>query len=281
MPFGMKNSKATLVRGMKKLLQDMDNVECYIDDLIVYTKDWATHLQVLDMLFEKLRRAGLVIRPTKCVFGSKCVEFLGHSIGENCISINEENLEKIRSAKRPTTKKEVRSFLGHANYYRDHIPSSAEIAAQLNDLIKKRLPESVRWEDAQEKAFVTLRESLVRRPILHLPDHNKTFILRTDASNCGLGAALMQEHEGRFFPIAYGKKKLTSAERRYSTIEKECLAIAWGVAKFRLYLVSKMMVSGAEGEVVRSRVDPCGICGKRVMSNAVWCTLCKKWIHAR
>ena len=107
MPCGMKNSGATLVRGMRKLLQDMDNVECYIDDVIVYTKDWATHLQVLDKLLEKLKQAGLVIRPTKCVFGSKSVEFLGHSIGENCISINEENLEKIRSAKRPTTKKRL------------------------------------------------------------------------------------------------------------------------------------------------------------------------------
>ena len=105
MSLGMKNSGATLVRGMRKLLQDMDNVECHIDDLIVYTKDWATHLQVLHKLLEKLRQAGLVIRPTKCVFGSKSVEFFGHSIGENCISINEENVEKICSAKRPSTKK--------------------------------------------------------------------------------------------------------------------------------------------------------------------------------
>ena len=122
----------------------MHNVECYIDDLIVYTKGWATHLQVLDKLLEKLRQAGLVIRPTKCVFGSKSVEFLGHSIGENCISINEESSEKTRSTKRPTTKKEVRSFLGLANYYRDHIPSFAAIAAPLSDLTKKGLPESVR-----------------------------------------------------------------------------------------------------------------------------------------
>ena len=82
----------------------------------------------------------------------------------------------------------------------------------------------------------------MRRPILRLPDHDKTFILRTDASNCGLGAALMQEHEGRFFPIAYGRKKLTSAERKYSTIEKECLAIVWGVSKFRLHLAGKLFV---------------------------------------
>ena len=175
---------------------------------------------MLDKLLEKLRQAGLLIRPAKCVFGSKSVEFLRHSIGEYCISINEENLEKICSAKRPITKKEVRSFLCFTNYYHDHMSSFATIVAPLSDLTKKGLLESVRWEDAQEKSFVTLRESLVPRPILRLPDHNKSFILHTAASNCGLGAALMPEHEGRFFPIAYGSKKLTSAERKYSTIKK-------------------------------------------------------------
>ena len=140
--------------------------------------------------------------------------------------------------------------MGLANYYRDHIPSFAAIAAPLSDLTRKGLPESVRWEDAQEKAFVTLRDSLVRRPILRLPDHNKTFILRADASNCGLGAAFMQKHEGRFFPIAYGSKKLTSAERKYSTIEKECLAIVWGVSKFRLHLAGKPFVLQTDNQLL-------------------------------
>ena len=80
-------------------------------------------------------------------------------------------------------KKEVRSFLGLANYYRNHKPSFAEIVALLSNLTKKGLSESVRWEDAQEKAFEALHESMVRRPILRLPDHNKTFILCTDAFN--------------------------------------------------------------------------------------------------
>ena len=242
MPFGMKNSGVTLVRGMRRLLQDMDNVKSFIDDLIVYTEDWDTHLQVLDELLQRLQQAHLVVRPTKCVFGSRSVEFLGHLVGGDCISINEEHLEKIRQAKRPTTKKEVRSFLGLANYYRDHIPSFAVIAAPLSDLTKKGLPERVQWQDAQEKAFVTLRKNLMRRPILRLPDHGKSFVLRTDASNNGLGAALMQEHDGKFYPIAYGSKKLSSAEQKYSTIEKECLAIVWGILKFHLYLAGKPFV---------------------------------------
>ena len=158
------------------------------------------------------------------------------------ITINEENLEKIRQAKRPTTKKDIRSFLGLANYYRERILSLAVIAAPLSDLTRKRLPERVRCNKPQENAFVTLRESLLRRPVLRLPDHAKPFFLRTYASNCGLGAALIQEHDEKYYPAAHGSKKLMSAERRYSTLKKECLAIVWGVSKFRLYLAGKPFI---------------------------------------
>ena len=132
MPFSMKNSGATLVCGMRKFLHGLDHVESYIDDLIVYTEGW------------DLQQARLAVRPTKCLFGSKFVEFLGHLVGGDSITINEEDLEKIRQAKRPTTKKKVRSFLGLANYYRNHIPSFAAIAASLSDLTRKGLPERVR-----------------------------------------------------------------------------------------------------------------------------------------
>ena len=75
-----------------------------------------------------------------------------------------------------------------------------------------------------------------------MPDYTKTFVLKTDASNRGLGAARMQQHEGKYHPVAYGSKKLTSAEQNYSTLEKECLAIVWGITKFRLYLVGKTFI---------------------------------------
>ena len=210
--------------------------------MIVYTEDWDTHLRVLDELLRRLQKARLAFRPTKCLFSSKSVKFLGHLVGGDCITNNEENLEKIRQAKRPTSKKEARSFLGLANYYRDHIPTFAAIAAPLSDLTKKGFPERVRWDEPQEKAFVTLRESLLRRPVLRLSDHAKAFVLCTDAANCGLGAALMQEHHEKYYPVAYGSKKLTSAERRYSILEKEWIAIVWGVSKFRLYFAGKPFI---------------------------------------
>ena len=242
MPFGMKNSGATLVRGMREVLSGMSGVESYIDDLIVFSRDWETHLRTLEELLKRLSEANLTARPSKCIFGASTVEFLGHDVGYDWITPNDDNLEKIARAKRPVTKKEVRSFCGLLGYYREYIPSFAIIAAPLTDLTKKGQPNFVEWGEAQEKAFNTLREALLKRPILRLPDHSLNFTLRTDASNRGIGAVLMQEHEGKLHPVAYASKKLTNAETKYSTLERECLAIIWGVGKFRLFLGGKKFV---------------------------------------
>ena len=153
MPFGMKNSGATLVRGMRKILAEMNNVDSYIDDLIIRINDWQAHLQVLGELLRRLREAGLRVKPSKCVFGAESVEFLGDYIGRDRITINEDNLEKIRAARRPTTKKEVRSFLGLANYYRAHIPTFAAVAAPLTDLTRKGQPNKIRLGASSRKSL--------------------------------------------------------------------------------------------------------------------------------
>ena len=140
----MKHSGATLVKGMRQLLSDMDNGDNYIDDLIVYTKDWKTNLATLKELFNRLQEASFTARSKKCLFGPKTMDFFGHTIDENVITINDENLEKIRNSQRPTAKKEVRSFLGLVNYYRDHVPSFYTISALLSDLTKKGQPSLVR-----------------------------------------------------------------------------------------------------------------------------------------
>ena len=105
MPFGMKNSGATLVREMRKILGGMSNVDSYIDNLILHTNDWQAHFQVLEELLRRLRKGALTAKPSKCVFGAESVEFLGHYIGRDRITINEDNLEKIRTARRLTMKK--------------------------------------------------------------------------------------------------------------------------------------------------------------------------------
>ena len=157
MLFGMKNSGATLVRELRMLISDLENVDSYIDDLIVYTEDWDTRIRVLDELMNRPQQANLTARPTKCVFVAKSVEFFGHQVGFDWITVNDDNLEKIRMAQRPTTKKEVRSYLGLVNYYCAHIPLFAAISAPLSNLTRKGQPNKVQWGEAQERAFLTLQ----------------------------------------------------------------------------------------------------------------------------
>ncbi|GFR77085.1 zinc finger protein [Elysia marginata] len=236
MPFGMMNSGATLTRAVKKLLCRMDNVVDYIDDLLVHTETWEAHVESLAELFRRLREANFTVGPIKCVLGSSTIDFLGHRLGQGTISLQDENVEKVRNAPRPKTKKKVRAFLGLVGYYKEFVPNFAAISAPLSDLVRKGQPNTVNWTDSQEKAYNSLKFAVTSKQVLQLPDIDKRFILRIDASGRGLGAALLQESDGMLFPVAYASKKLTDREQKYSVIEREALAIVWGVKKFSLYL---------------------------------------------
>ncbi|GFO02230.1 Zinc finger protein [Plakobranchus ocellatus] len=167
---------------------------------------------------------------------TRTVDFLGHSLGRGAIGLQDENVEKVWDAPRPKTKREVRAFLGLIGYYKEFVPNFAAVSAPLSDLVRKGQPNVVNWDDSQERAYNSLKVAVTSKPVLQLPDVNKKFVLRTDASDRGLGAALMQENEGTLFPVAYASKKLTDRERKYSVTEIEALAIVWGVKKFSLYL---------------------------------------------
>ena len=142
MPFGIVNSGATLVRGLGKILEGMPGVGSYIDDIVIYSDIWEDHLRTLKELFGRLRKARITARPTKCR-----MEFLGHQVRGDVITPSRDNLEKVRNTPRPTTKKQVRSFLGLIGYYRDHIPAFVEISAPLTYLLKKGKAEHIQWNE--------------------------------------------------------------------------------------------------------------------------------------
>ena len=127
-------------------------------------------------------------------------------------------------------------FLGLTGYYRNCIPNYAVIALPLTDLTKKDTPSEVPWDETHECAFNSLKQRFTQQPILDLSDMTKDFILRTDASDMGVGAVLLQDHDGQLFPISYASKKLSKRERAYATMEKEYLALVWGINKFHIYL---------------------------------------------
>lgn len=271
MPFGLVNSAATYNRMMRKMLNGLECVDSYIDDIIVHTETWEEHIKILEELFRRIKEANLTVRPTKCRFGYSKVDFLGHHLGEGEIGLQQNNVEKIKATKPPQTKKEVRSFLGLTGYYRNYIPNYATIAAPLTDLTKKGCPNKVEWGDSQQKAFESLKCHLMNRPILRLPDMTKDFILRTDASDQGVGAVLMQECCNQLFPISFASKKFADREKRYSIMEKECLALVWAVKKFQVYLYGRTFTLQTDHQPL-VYLDKCKVENARIMRWALFLT---------
>ena len=138
--------------------------------------------------------------------------------------------------------KQVQSFVALVGYYSKFIPQFADIAQPLTDLTKKNCPNLVKWGEMEENAFVRLKECLSQQPVLKILDLSKVMYVQTDASDVGLGAALMQEHDGVLHPVRFLSRKLKGAEKNYSTIEKECLAVVWAVEKLRVFLYGREFV---------------------------------------
>lgn len=239
MPFKLVNASASFSRLMRKLLEGMQCVDNFIDDVIIFTRTFREHVCVIKDFLQRLRAANLTVKPSKCFIGYSSLECLGHIAGNEELRPLPDKVSAISNFARPSTKKQVRSFLGLVGFYRKFIPNFSAVAAPLTDLTKKGLSNKVVWGEAQENAFTALKSVLMVTPVLKLPNLNETFILQTDASDLGVGAVLLQYEDGVKKPVAYASKKLTKEQVNYSTIEKECLAIVWSVQKFQRYLYGK------------------------------------------
>ena len=236
MPFGLVNASQTFSRLMRRLLQGLDHLDNFIDDVILYNHQWREHVQNLERFLQRLFEHNLTARPTKCHIGYGQIECLGHLVGKTSITPIAGKLDSIRKVPSPVTKKQVRSFLGLTGYYRKFVPNYAAIAHPLVQLTKKGAHTKVDWSSEAEDAFRTLIGCLETRPVLKLPEIGKAFLVQTDASNTGVGGVLLQYEGGIRKPVSYFSKQFKASELNYSTIEKECLAIVWSIEKFQRYL---------------------------------------------
>lgn len=242
MPFGLVNSGASYSRLMRKVLYGANNLENYVDDILAHTSTTAKHMEVLRDLFERMRQAGLTLKPKKCFIGYEKMDFLGHTIGGNQIQPKEESIHKILEIPRPKNKKQVRSLIGAVNFYRGFIPRAAEMLKPFTDLTKNQMPQEVKWNEDLEIAFNNIKESLSKNPVLRLPDTKKIYVLQTDASGEGVAAVLMQEYDGVNHPIGYASRRLLDREKNFSVQEREALAIVWGVQKFCKFLYGREFI---------------------------------------
>ncbi|UYV84270.1 hypothetical protein LAZ67_X001713, partial [Cordylochernes scorpioides] len=236
MPFGLCNAPATFERNMENRLGNLrwQICLCYLDDVIIYSSDFSTHLKRIEAVLKCFREANLKLNNKKCQFAFEELEILGHITNQQGIKPAEHNIKAIRDFPRPKKIKEVQSFLGMCSYYRKFIKGFSKIADPLTSLIKKNVPFT--WTENQEKAFQTLKVALINPPILGHFDPNAITYIHTDASNIGLGATLVQKFGDKEKVISYLSRTLSKPEQNYSTTEKECLAVVWSMSKLRPYL---------------------------------------------
>ncbi|XP_014857306.1 PREDICTED: uncharacterized protein LOC106926725 [Poecilia mexicana] len=243
MPFGLQGAPATFQRLMDHVLRDVSEFSAaYLDDVVVYSQSWEEHLIHLQEVLHRIRLAGLTINPKKCAVAQREVEYLGFVIGFGKIKPQVGKMDAIQSFPVPTTKRKVRGFLGLVGWYRKFIPSFAERSAVLNHLTKGAAPNKVCWTEDCDRAFKDLKQAVCTHPVLHTPDFTKPFILQTDASGVGLGAVLQQEVDGERRPVVFLSRKLLDRETRYSTVEKECLAMKWAIEALRYYLLGRHFI---------------------------------------
>ena len=237
LPFGVHGAPATFQRMMDRLLRSHQAyAAAYIDDIIIHSASWDVHLRHLRAVLGELRRAGLTANPAKCRLGLEEASYLGYRVGRGNVRPQEAKVKTILDWPRPTSKKQVKSFLGLVGYYQRFIPSFATLASPLHDLTRKALPDRVTWSEAAEGAFSLLKRALCSEPVLLTPDFTLPLIVYSDASEVGLGVVLSQVRDTEEHPGTYISRKLLPNERNYSTVEKEALAIKWAVDKLRYYL---------------------------------------------
>ncbi|XP_069370624.1 uncharacterized protein [Paralichthys olivaceus] len=243
MPFGLHGATASFQRLMDEVLRGAeDYAAAYIDDVIIHSSSWAEHLHHLRDVFRRIHRAGLVVNASKCQLARSEVCYLGYSLGSGTIRPQIGKVDAIRDSLPPSTKKGVRSFLGLVGWYRRFIPNFSSRAAPLTDLTRNTSPNKVVLTAEGEAAFQDLKESMCLDPVLQSPDFSLPFTVQTDASGLGLGAVLLQGEGEDKRPVQYVSRKLFPRETRYSTVEKEALAIKWAIDTLKYYLVGKDFV---------------------------------------
>ncbi|KAJ0482832.1 putative nucleotidyltransferase, Ribonuclease H [Helianthus annuus] len=237
MPFGLTNAPATFQCLMNDLFRQhlRKFVLVFFDDILVYSKSIDDHVRHLQVVLGILKANRLFANSSKCCFGVKEVNYLGHVINSNGVSVERAKIDAVLSWPVPTTAKGVRGFLGLAGYYRKFIKGFGSIAAPLHKLVGKG---PFIWNEAAHKAFESLKTALTSAPTLGLPDWSKPFTIECDASGVGIGAVLTQNGK----PLAYFSAPLKGVVLSWSTYEKEMLAVVKAVRKWRPYLLGRPFV---------------------------------------
>ncbi|KAL6490077.1 hypothetical protein MHYP_G00004220 [Metynnis hypsauchen] len=244
MPFGLKNAAQTFQRLMDSVLRDLPFLFVYLDDILVASVSRSEHLHHLRLLFERLSQHGLIINPAKCQFGLHTIDFLGHRITSSGAVPLPAKVEAIQSFVRPLTVKALQEFLGMVNFYHRFIPRAADLMRPLYEALKgKTAKHLVDWTEERLLAFDATKHALAKATMLVHPLPDAVIAITTDASDYAVGAVHEQWVNGTWQPLAFFNRQLRPNERKYSTFDRELLALYLAVRHFRFLLEGRPFVA--------------------------------------
>ena len=251
MPFGLCNAPATFQRCMLSMFSDMVEriMEVYMDDITVYGGVFKECLTNLEAILQRCIEKNLVLNWEKCDFMVNQGIVLGHIISRRGIEVDKAKIDIISKLPPPTNVKTIRQFLGHAGFYQRFIKDFSKIAKPLYKLLEKDA--QFVWEEDCQKSFEELKFHLTTAPIVQAPNWWLPFEVMCDASDLAIGAVLGQREDGKPHVVYYASKTLNEAQRNYTTIEKELLAVVYALDKFRAYLVGVDIVIFADHSALK------------------------------
>lgn len=235
LPFGISSAPEVFQKACNKVFEDIEGCEVYFDDLIIAGKDEKEHNEILSKVIARARDCGVKFNKNKIQFKSSEVKYVGHIISKDGIKPDPSHIEAILKMPTPENKGDVMRLLGMSKFLGQYIPNLSEITAPLRELTKNNI--AWQWTNHEQTALKNLKDKLVNAPVLAIYDSTKPIIIQTDASQKGLGACMVQTGH----PISYASRSLTETEVRYAQIEKELLAIVFGVTKYHQYTYGRIV----------------------------------------
>jgi transposase InsO family protein len=237
MPFGLCNAPATFQRLINEVLGSLKNSIAfpYIDDIIIPSQTVEEGLSRLRQVLHKLRDHNLTLNIKKCAFFQNKIQYLGREISEEGVRPGKEKTKAILGLQTPKTVKQVRQFLGLANYFRRFVKNFSSIVVPITSLTKQDCRWS--WGEPQETAFNKIKEILSKEPVLAIFNPALKTELHTDASSIGVGAILFQFVSGQQRVVAYFSKQTTVEQHHYHSYELETMAVVFALRHFRTYLL--------------------------------------------
>ena len=255
LPFGVASAPAVFQQLMEQILQGLQGVACYLDDVLITGRNDQDHLEQIEAVLKRLHDRGLRLKRSKCAFMQHSVEYLGYQVDAEGLHTTTGKVKATLDAPKPDDVKQLRSFLGLVNYYGRFLPNLATVAHPLNQLLCKDV--KWQWNKACDDAFESLKSQLASQSVLVHYDINLPVKLACDASSYGLGVVISHvkpDHSER--PIAYASRSLSKAEKNYSQIEKEALSIIFGVTKFHKFLYGSFFTLVTDHKPLLSILGP-------------------------